>query len=77
MKLTVKGGEGQMRQEYELYKTLREERATALELCGLEWFSSLKRKLSLQNHCLVIFYFHPAVISCEMLCGLYDLKQST
>ena len=68
------GGKGK-RQEYELCHALREERAIALDLHGLEWFSSLKRKsffffFFFANHCLVIFYFKSAVIFCEILCGL-------
>lgn len=70
------GGKGK-RQQYELCHALREERAIALDLHGLEWFSSLKRKpLLFANHRLVIFYFKSAVIFCEILCGLYDLKWS-
>ena len=66
------GGKGK-RQEYELCHALREERAIALDLHGLEWFSSLKRKpppfFFFANHCLVIFYFKSSVIFCEIFCG--------
>lgn len=64
------------RQEYELHHALRKERDVALDLHGLEWFSSLKRKPFFAKPLSTFILFYSAMTSFEMLYGLYDLKWS-